>query len=69
MALFKDFQDVFSWSYEEMFGIDPSIIVHEIKNYPATKNVRYKICQFHPRKATTIKASFEGWFYLSSVVD
>ena len=24
--LFKEFQDVFAWYYEEMLGIDPSII-------------------------------------------
>ena len=29
-ALFKEFRDVFAWSYEEMPGIDPSIIKHEI---------------------------------------
>jgi len=28
---FKDFRDVFPWSYEEMHGIDPSIVKHEIK--------------------------------------
>lgn len=30
-ALFKEFRGVFAWSYEEMPGIDPSIVVHEIK--------------------------------------
>ena len=25
-ALFKEFHDIFSWSYEEMPGIDPSIV-------------------------------------------
>ena len=29
-ALFKEFCDIFSWSYEEMPGIDPSIVQHEI---------------------------------------
>ena len=33
-ALFKEFRDVFAWSYEEMTGIDPSIVIHEIKTYP-----------------------------------
>ena len=28
--LFKEFRDFFAWSYEEMLGIDPSIMVHEI---------------------------------------
>ena len=27
---FREFRDVFAWSYEEMPRIDPSIVVHEI---------------------------------------
>ena len=29
-ALFREFRNIFSWSYEEMPGIDPSIVEHEI---------------------------------------
>ena len=32
---FKDFRDVLPWSYEEMHGIDPSIVKHEIKKCQA----------------------------------
>jgi hypothetical protein len=32
--LFKEFRDVFAWSYEEMREIDPQIVEHEIKTYP-----------------------------------
>jgi hypothetical protein len=32
--LFKEFCDVFACSYEEIPGIDPRIIEHEIMNYP-----------------------------------
>jgi hypothetical protein len=35
--LFKEFQDVFAWSYEEMPGINPRIVEHEIKTYPDVK--------------------------------
>ena len=38
-ALFKEFHDVFAWSYEEMPGIDPSIVEHDIKTYPNFKPV------------------------------
>ena len=41
-ALFKEFFDIFSWSYEEMPGIESSIVVHEIKTYPMAKPVRKK---------------------------
>ena len=39
-TLFKEFSDVFAWTYEEIPGIDPSIVVHEIKTYLGAKPVR-----------------------------
>jgi hypothetical protein len=53
--LFKEFRDVFAWSYEEMPGIDPDIVIHEIKTYLDDKPVRQCLCLVHPRKATAIK--------------
>jgi hypothetical protein len=38
-SIFQEFYDVFSWSYEEMSGIDPNIVVHDIKTYPDAKLV------------------------------
>jgi hypothetical protein len=38
-SLFKEFRDIFSWSYKEMPGIDPAIVVHEIKTYHRAKPV------------------------------
>jgi hypothetical protein len=35
--LFKEFRDIFAWSYEEMPGIDPKIVEHEIITYPDAK--------------------------------
>jgi hypothetical protein len=40
MDLFKEFHDVFSWSYEEMPGINPKIVEHEITTYPDAKPIR-----------------------------
>ena len=42
-----------------MSGIDPSIVVHEIKTYPTAKPIRQKLSQVHPRKAAAIKAEIE----------
>eukprot|EP00253_Pinus_taeda_P013202 PITA_13202 len=42
-----------------MPGIDPSIVVHEIKTYPDAKPVWQQLRQIHPRKATTIKTEVE----------
>jgi hypothetical protein len=54
--LFKEFCDVFAWSYEEMPGIDPKIVEHEIITYPDAKPVRQKLRPVNPRKAAAIKA-------------
>jgi hypothetical protein len=37
--LFKEFRDVFAWSYEEMPGINPKIVEHKITTYPDAKPV------------------------------
>ena len=42
-----------------MSGIDPSIIVHEIKTYPNSKPVYQKLRQVHPQKAVAIKEEVE----------
>ena len=73
-ALFQEFRDIFSWSYEEMPRIDPSIVVHEIKTYPDAKPIRQRLRQIHPRKATAIKAKVEksfraGFIYLILLTD
>ena len=36
-ALFKEFCDIFAWTYKEIPGIDPSIVVHEIKHLSHSK--------------------------------
>jgi hypothetical protein len=37
--LFKTFRDVFTCSYEDMPGIDPIIVEHDIKKYPDVKPI------------------------------
>jgi hypothetical protein len=70
---FKEFCDVFAWSYEEMPGIDPKIVEHEITTYLDAKPIRQKFHPVNPKKATTIKIEVEkiakGRFYLSYPFD
>jgi hypothetical protein len=33
-SLFKDFRDIFAWSYEEMPGIDPAILYMRLRHTP-----------------------------------
>jgi hypothetical protein len=58
-TLFKEFRDVFAWSYEEMPGIDPDIVIHEIKTYPDAKPVQQCLRLVHPHKAAAIKLEVE----------
>jgi hypothetical protein len=57
--LFKEFRDIFSWSYEEILGIDPKIVEHEITTYPDAKPIRHNLHLVNCRKATTIKVEVE----------
>ena len=45
--------------YEEILGIDTSIVIHEIRTYPNAKEFHQKLGQVHPRKASTIKEDIE----------
>ena len=41
--LFKEFRDIFAWSYDQMPGIDPRIVEHEIKTYPNANPVQQRL--------------------------
>jgi hypothetical protein len=58
-SLFKEFRDIFTWSYEEMPGINPTIVIHEIKTYPGAKPVRQCLRPVHPCKVVAIKLEVE----------
>jgi hypothetical protein len=59
ITLFKELCDVFACSYEEMLGIDPSIVVHDIKTNLGVKPIRQKLHPVHPKKTAAIKAEVE----------
>jgi hypothetical protein len=41
-ALFQEYRDIFSRSYMEMPGLDPSIVEHHIDTWPYVTPVRQK---------------------------
>ena len=65
-SLFLEFRDVFAWSYEEMPGIDTSIVEHTINMYPDVKPMRQQLCPVHLKKAAAIKAEVEKFCVLVS---
>jgi hypothetical protein len=48
IELFKEFQDVFAWSYEEMPGIEPQIVEHDISTYPDANPVQQLLIYVNP---------------------
>jgi hypothetical protein len=58
-SLFKEFCDIFAWSYKEMSGIEPEIVIHEIKTYPDAKPIWQRLHPVHPCKAAAIKLEVE----------
>ena len=47
--LLKLYLDVFAWSYEDMSGIDPSIVHHCLPLLPHAKLVKQKLRRLHHR--------------------
>ena len=41
-AFWRDNQDVFTWSHEDMLGIDPLVIVHKLNVSPSFSPIRQK---------------------------
>ena len=55
LALFlKMNQDVFTWSHDDMPGIDPSVIVHRLKVNLASSPIRQKKRVFAPERDKAI---------------
>jgi hypothetical protein len=58
-TLFQEYRDIFTWSYMEMPGLDPSIVEHRIDAWPDITPVRQKQRPLHPAKAAAIKAEID----------
>ena len=50
--IFKEFRDIFAWSYNEMPGIEPRIVEHEINTYPSANSIRQRLRAVNPGEST-----------------
>jgi hypothetical protein len=55
IKLFKEFKDVFSWTYDDLKTFDPNIIQHIIPMKPQTLPFQQKLRKMHPKLEPTIK--------------
>ncbi|RVW84160.1 hypothetical protein CK203_053594 [Vitis vinifera] len=47
--LLRSYLDVFAWSYEDMSGLDPTIVQHHLPILPYTRPIKQKLRRLHPQ--------------------
>jgi ribonuclease HI len=55
IKLFKEFKDVFAWTYDDLKTFDPNIIQHVIPMKPQTLPFQQKLRKMHPKLEPTVK--------------
>ena len=57
--LLRSYLDVFSWSYEDMPGFDPTIVQHHLPILPHARPVKQKLRRLHPRWSLQVKEEIQ----------
>ena len=60
LRLLRSYLDVFSWSYEDMSGLDPSIVRHHLPLVPHARPVKQKLRRLHPRWSLQVKEEIQN---------
>ena len=56
IQILHDYVEVFSWSYEDMPGLDTDILVHHLPTKEDYPPVKQKVCRMRPDMSEKIKA-------------
>ena len=59
LRLLRSYLDVFAWSYEDMPGLDPSIVQHHLPLVPHARPVKQKLRRLHPRWSLQVKEEIQ----------
>ena len=57
--LLRSYLDVFAWSYEDMPGLDPSIVQHHLPLVPYARPIKQKLRRLHPRWSLQVKEEIQ----------
>ncbi|RVW35614.1 Retrovirus-related Pol polyprotein from transposon 297 [Vitis vinifera] len=57
--LLRSYLDVFAWSYEDMPGLDPTIVQHHLPILPHARPVKQKLRRLHPRWSLQVKEEIQ----------
>ena len=55
VALLRDYQDIFAWSYQYMPGLNPDIVQHRLPLNPGCSSVKQKLRRMKPKMSLKIK--------------
>ena len=56
----RSYLDLFAWSYEDMPGLDPSIVQHRLPILPHARPVKRKLRRLHPRWSLQVKEEIQN---------
>ncbi|WJZ92665.1 hypothetical protein VitviT2T_011649 [Vitis vinifera] len=59
IQLLRAYLDFFAWSYEDMPGLDPSIVQHRLPLLPHARPVKQKLRRLHPRWSLQVKEEIQ----------
>ena len=62
MALLKDYQDIFGWSYQDMPGLSYDIVQHRLPLNPECSPVKQKLRRMKPETSLKIKEEVKKQF-------
>ena len=57
--MLRSYLDVFAWSYEDMPGLDPTIVQHHLPILPHARRVKQKLRRLHPRWSLQVKEEIQ----------
>lgn len=57
--LFLEKKINFAWTYSDMSGLDPDLIMHHLSITLGVKLVKQKLCKMHPHVALLVKTELE----------
>ena len=57
--MLRSYLNVFAWSYEDMPGLDPTIVQHHLNILPHVRLVKQKLRRLHPRWSLQVKEEIQ----------
>ena len=60
--MLREYADIFSWSYEDMHGLDTDIVVHKLSLREECPPIKKKLQRTHPEMSKKIKEEVHKQF-------